>query len=436
MHTCFVVMGFGTKTDFRQNKPFDLNKTYRYIIKPAMEAAGFTCERADEIQHAGVIDVPMYERLLEADVVVADLSTSNLNAMYELGVRHALRPFTTIVIAEEGFQNPFDTNHLLIRPYRHMGEGIDFGEVERMRGELTTAAKEIVASGKIDSPVYTYLKPLTPPLRELRQAAEKEAEQRTETAIATAGSKDEKEALQKPYAEMMRMALEAKARNDFTAARHMLSGVLAVQGNRPDDFVVQQLALVTYKSKDLDPHLRLIQAHEIMGRLSPESSGDPETLGLWGAIHKRLSEEGSVSEVQRRDALERAIWAHEKGFYLKNDYYNGINYAFLLDRRATLESGDERIADRVLARRVRQRVLGICDELLAKGFGHLEEEDRGEAEYWVRATRVEALFGQDRRNEADQAFAEAKAMQPPPKPWMIDSTTEQLGKLEAMLKEA
>jgi len=37
---------------------------------------------------------------------------------------------------------------------------------------------------------------------------------------------------------------------------------------------------------------------------------------------------------ERLDALTAAIWAHEKGFYLKNDYYNGINLAFLLDCRA------------------------------------------------------------------------------------------------------
>ena len=48
MPNCFVVMGYGKKTDFKQNKSFDLDKTYRNIIKPAAQAAGYTCERADE----------------------------------------------------------------------------------------------------------------------------------------------------------------------------------------------------------------------------------------------------------------------------------------------------------------------------------------------------------------------------------------------------
>ena len=56
----------------------------------------------------------MYERLLDADVVVADLSTTNANAIYELGVRHALRPHTTIVMAETAFKFPFDLSHLSI----------------------------------------------------------------------------------------------------------------------------------------------------------------------------------------------------------------------------------------------------------------------------------------------------------------------------------
>lgn len=78
--TCFVVMGFGKKTDFETGRTLDLDKSYKNMIKPAVEDAGLKCIRADEIVHSGLIDVPMYEQLLKADVVVADLSTSNKNA--------------------------------------------------------------------------------------------------------------------------------------------------------------------------------------------------------------------------------------------------------------------------------------------------------------------------------------------------------------------
>jgi hypothetical protein len=85
---CFVAMGFGRKTDYQSGRVLDLDKSYQYIIKPAAEEAGLNCKRADEIIHSGLIDIPMYEQLLSADVVIADISTSNANAFYELGVRH------------------------------------------------------------------------------------------------------------------------------------------------------------------------------------------------------------------------------------------------------------------------------------------------------------------------------------------------------------
>ncbi|HVF13495.1 MAG TPA: hypothetical protein VM942_02790, partial [Acidimicrobiales bacterium] len=129
--TCFVVMGFGTKTDFPTGRTLDLDKTYRILIKPAVQRAGLRCVRADEIVHAGSIDLSMYRQLLDADVVVADISTCNPNALYELGVRHALRPFTTIIIAEDKMPYPFDVNHTVIRTYAHLGVGIDAEEAVR-----------------------------------------------------------------------------------------------------------------------------------------------------------------------------------------------------------------------------------------------------------------------------------------------------------------
>ena len=48
---CFVVMGFGEKTDLATGRTLDLDKTYRIIIKKAVEEAGLECIRADDMIH-------------------------------------------------------------------------------------------------------------------------------------------------------------------------------------------------------------------------------------------------------------------------------------------------------------------------------------------------------------------------------------------------
>jgi MAP3K TRAFs-binding domain len=435
MPSCFVIMGYGKKTDFKQNKSFDLDKTYRNIIKPAAQAAGYTCERADEIQHAGVIDMPMYERLLTADLVIADLSTANINAFFELGVRYALRPKTTIVIAENNLEMGFDMGHVVIRKYEHLGPGIDSEEVERVKAELTNACREIPQTEQIDSPVYTFLTDLAAPSRGLNvkavaAIAERQRGDRTREALAQATTKDEKAALERPFAALMKMARDAKARGDFRTMRDVLRGVRAVQGDKADPDLVQQLALATYKSNDPDAKAALLESKAILSQLDPEASSDPETLGLWGAIHKRLYDMKDLLRQERLDALTAAIWAHEKGFYLKNDYYNGINLAFLLDCRAAELGGEDAVADRVQARRVRARVVEICTRMLAKGIRSETEDKKREEEYWVRATLVEALFGLGEVAKSDVEFAIAK--EAAPEPWMINTTQEQLAKLRAL----
>jgi hypothetical protein len=99
-----------------------------------------------------------------------------------------------------------------------------------------------------------------------------------------------------------------------------------LRGGTPNDtYLKQQLALATYKGMLPDAETALLDACAILNTLGPQTTADPETLGLWGAVHKRLWEIG-----QQRKHLDEAIWAYEKGFYLKNGHYNGINLAFLL----------------------------------------------------------------------------------------------------------
>jgi hypothetical protein len=71
--------------------------------------------------HAGNITVPTYQQLLGADVVIADAPTYNPDAFYELGVRRALKPRTTITIAEDKLVVSFDVGQIAMQ--------IDRGEV-------------------------------------------------------------------------------------------------------------------------------------------------------------------------------------------------------------------------------------------------------------------------------------------------------------------
>ena len=112
-------------------------------------------QKSDPVGEVGI--------LFTADLVVADLSTSNLNATFELGVRHALKPRSTIVIAEEQFRDPFDIDHIVIRRYVHLGSDIGFDETMRMRQDLQILAYALKNSQAVDSPVYTVLAGLKQP---------------------------------------------------------------------------------------------------------------------------------------------------------------------------------------------------------------------------------------------------------------------------------
>ncbi len=417
--TCFVVMGFGKKTDYQTGRVLDLDKSYQYIIKPAAETAGLNCKRADEIIHAGMIDVPMYDQLLTADVVIADISTSNPNAFYELGVRHALRPYTTITIAEDKMTFPFDVSHLAVRKYHHLGEGIDYGEVVRMTGELTKAIQTILEKPEKDSPVYTFFADLDPPSRRKIEMA---VAQSSPKAIALAGSDiTAQNAVPSPtISVLMEQTNAAIDKGDFETAKSLLTAVRTMAPK--DSYVLQRLALATYKSKKPDALEALKSAVTILTELAPESSTDTETLGLWGAIHKRVWDLTKNSE-----NLNTSILAYEKGFYLKNDYYNGINLAFLYDLRASLSTGSEATADSILAQRTRRRVLPLCETSLASN-----SPLSADSQYWLLATMAEAYIGLREEAKGEEFLKQAIALQRPA--WMVETTQAQLNTLRSLLK--
>jgi tetratricopeptide (TPR) repeat protein len=419
--TCFVVMGFGQKVDFQTGRKLNLDASYHNMIKPAVESAGLKCIRADEIVQTAVIDVPTYEYLLTADVVIADLSTYNPNAFYELGVRHGLRPFSTIIIAEDSLNYPFDVSLIAIRRYRHLGEDISVGDARKFSMELKQALDLILEKQEIDSPVYQYLTLIPPTLSESPQDTARAASAPVDT--------EARPAPRQTHSALMESANEAIRVGDFATAKSILSNLRwtfkRADPNSPEDpYMVQRLALVTYKSKQPTPRDALEEARSLLATLDPATSNDTETLGLWGAVHKRLWDlTGEVAQ------LDEAVRAYGRGFHLRNDYYNGINLAYLLNVRAAQAGGPaEAITDFVQAKRVRREVLAVCETVL------LNESLEDEQKYWLLAAMAEAHLGlgdeQASAQRLEAAFAAA------PSQWMRDATREQMDKLRPFLADS
>ena len=400
---CFVIQGFGKKQDYEQGKQFDLDASYD-VIKEAVQNAGLECYRADELRTSGVIDQVMYDQLLAADLVVADITTLNFNTAYELGVRLALRPYATLIVGEEGMNFPFDVNHIYIHKYQHLGDDIGYREVKRFRAELTELAKKVTGVPKRDSPVYTFL-------RELPENGFIDVSPTTRI-VEKKGSDGTS------LRDLKVKANTAMRDSQFSDAIKLWEEVRKLAGK--DDYVVQQLALATYKSKVPDAEHALRRAEEILKYLKPHASFDPETLGLWAAIHKRLFE-----LIKEPTALEEALFALERGFFIKGDYYNGINLAFILDTKAATSDADTKQELYGVARYVRRKVKDICEKSLEAP--ELTEDEK----YWILATLYEACVGLGQHDEAlrwkgeSESVAKAK--------WMSETTENQLAKLRALL---
>lgn len=429
--TCFVIMGFHKRTDYPTGRTLDLDKSYRLLVKPSVDECGLRCVRADEITHSGVIDVPMYQHLLDSDLVIADLSTSNANALYELGVRHALRPFSTIVIAESQLQYPFDIAHTAIRSYQHLGDAIDYEEVIRFREELTRAIRAIVDKQERDSPVYTYLPTLKPPAQVGGRAAGRGSTKRGAAATAADGTAASPAAL-------INEADDAIARKDFVAARASLSAAHSMRpAGRPwtasDDYVLQRLAWATAMSAVPSAASALADAQALIQPLQPGTSNNPETVELWGAIAR-----GLWDHTGDKAHLDAALLAYERRFCLRHDLRSGLDYALLLNVRASSAGPAEAIADFVQARRIRLRVAGICTAIVA-GEDALRDTGTGDdarrRRSAVRAALAEAWLGLDNPAESDRWQREA-AGSSASHPDVLNEMTERLAKLNALLEHS
>ena len=80
-HRAFVIMPFGQKKA-PDGTAIDFDAVYQDLFVPAIAAAGMMPHRADADRRGGSIHLDMFQDLLLAEFVVADLTLDNPNVWY------------------------------------------------------------------------------------------------------------------------------------------------------------------------------------------------------------------------------------------------------------------------------------------------------------------------------------------------------------------
>ncbi len=436
----FIVRPFGTQ------QGIDFNDVSDRLISPALKRLNIVGGTTEVIAWAGNIRVDMFERLALADIVIADISIHNANVFYELGIRHSLRPRTTILIRAratarpEATEVPFD-----LKTDRYLEYDADKpGEAQQL---LADALEQSLAAKHDDSPVFLLvpgleptdperLYPIPPGFNEEVVAAQR-SKDRPMLAVLADEAGDVEWGLGG-------LRLVARAQFALKAWPDALATYEAIRDIRPDDPDANLSLGTVYLElgKEVESAAAL---QRVGGQHDMASAQEAEALALLGRNAKNLwvrdwndlaSEAAKHAAALRSPHLETARTYYDQAFSIdQNHWYSGVNALALTAVLASLidENPDvwgERFDDDDKAKietndikRGRDELAGaVSRSLSAEAF---RNRRRGEPEdIWAMFTRadlrlltsqrpayVTAAYEQARTAATDQemAFAIASA---------------------------
>ena len=145
---CFIITPIGAENSPIRKKTDGLINN---VIKPVCEELGLNAIPAHEIDKPGSITRQVIQHIINAKMVIANLTNLNPNVMYELAVRHAKRK-PVVCLAEEGTVLPFD-----ITTERTIFYTDDMYGAVKLIPELETKTRAALADQKCDNPIYRAL---------------------------------------------------------------------------------------------------------------------------------------------------------------------------------------------------------------------------------------------------------------------------------------
>ncbi|MES9995288.1 TRAFs-binding domain-containing protein [Desulfovibrio aminophilus] len=392
---CFVLMPFGLKPD-ESGRNIDFDRIYAEIVGPAIADAGMEYIRADQELAGGIIHKAMFERLMLCDYAVADLTTANANVFYELGVRHGIRPYSTVLIFGKGFRLPFDVAPLRGLPYQldeHGAPAAPAVDRHELAKRLNAARDPVV-----DSPLFQLISEFKAP-----DIARLKTDLFRENVAAS-------NAIHQRLAVSRRKGMDA-----VESVEHSLNLAETDPAVLIDLFLSYRAVEAWQRMVELVPRLpRLIaktvmvqeqfgfalnrlerrdEAEAVLTSVITEHGASSETNGILGRVYKdRWGEANQGGNIAlAKGYLNKAIETYLAGFEIDwRDAYPGINVVTLMEMSDPVDSRQEALLP-VVRYAVERRLKGRTPD------------------YWDHATRLElAVLSRDHQ-AAEAALANALA---------------------------
>lgn len=371
---CFVLMPFGRKSD-ATGTTIDFDAVYRDLIAPAIRAAGLEPIRADEEVTGGIVHKPMFERLILCEYAVADLTFANANVFYELGVRHAVRPYSTVLVYASGTRLPFDVelDRGVPYPLGPAGGPTDLDTAREQLMDRLVAARD----ASVDSPVFQLVEGF-PQIDRLKTDVFRDR------VRYSARWKERLERARNEGLEAVRAA-----ERELGELQHVETGIVvdlflsyrAVRGHEEMVSVVGRMPRPLARTPLVREQLGLAlnrlgrrrEAERVLRELIDERGPSSETHGILGRVYKDEWNDARTAgeDLLAEGFLEKAVEAYLAGFEADwRDAYPGINTVTLMEVQEPPDPRREELLP-VVAYAVERRL------------------SSAEADYWDHATRLE-----------------------------------------------
>jgi hypothetical protein len=396
---CFVLIPSGTRITSEGNM-VDFDAVYDNIVKPAIEAAGMELLRADQDVSRGGHHNALYEQLILCDYAVADLSDSNTNLVYELGLRDGVRPSTTVTLSAEQDKSPFDAGPLHTLTYALSGVNpCDPLGVGAKLTHMLMEAQRLAGKPMKERPIFQLLEGYKPTeiarlkTDVFRDRAVYGEKARNSLAVARLRGKDAVAAVagqlgridQLEAGVVIDLLLSQRAVSDWQA---MID--LGTAMSRPvarTRMVQEQLAFALNRlARGQEAEVMLMEVIETHGASS-------ETNGLLGRVYKDRWEAAmkAGADLEAAGWLEKAIQAYLTGFEADwRDAYPGINALTLMELKDPAD----------------QRSIEIMPIVKYSLFQRLKGST---PDYWDHASLVEFYVLSENKTELAGAVANALA---------------------------